>query len=109
MRLSRATRQKGQGLVEYALLIAGVALVCASTVSFFGHKTNSLLASLTVVLPGAHGEDNAPILNGELLERTKTGPAALDLNAISAGNLDGSRSLGSRLGAGTFDQTGLIL
>src|SRR2546430_977362 len=109
MRLIRTNRRKGQGLVEYALLIAGVALVCAATVSVFGHKTDDLLASLTVVLPGAHAEDNAPILNGELLERTKTGPAALDLDAISAGNLAGTRQLGGRLGTSTFDQSGLIV
>ena len=110
MRLIRTNRRKGQGLVEYALLIAGVALVCAATVSVFGHKTADLLASLTVVLPGAHAEDNAPIVSGHLLEVKNNGNGlALDLDAISAGNAAGTRQLGQGIGGGTFDQAGLIV
>ncbi len=36
--------KKGQGLVEYGLIIAGVALICAAAVSVFGHKTSDLIA-----------------------------------------------------------------
>jgi pilus assembly protein Flp/PilA len=42
--------KKGQGLVEYGLLIAGVALICAATVSVFGHKTNDLLGATADVI-----------------------------------------------------------
>ena len=91
-------------------LIAGVALVCAATVSMFGEKTAELLASLTVVLPGAHAEDNAPIATGRLIEVKNNGNGlALDLDAISAGNLSGTRELGKRIGGGSFDQSGLIV
>lgn len=107
--------KKGQGLVEYGLLIAGVALICAATVSLFGHKTNDLLAALTVVLPGAHADDNAPIVAGSLIETTNTGGAngnaiTLDLAGIDAANTAGTRQLGQRLGSNsTFDSAGLIV
>ena len=39
--------KKGSALVEYGLLIAGVALVCAAAVSVFGHKTNDIVAKIT--------------------------------------------------------------
>jgi len=107
---NRNQKRKGQGLVEYGLLIAGVALICAATVSLFGHKTQTLLAATTLVLPGAHPEDNAPIVGGKLIEIKNNGNGiTLDLDAISAGNANGTRELGQRLGASSFDQAGLIV
>lgn len=107
--------RKGQGLVEYGLIIAGVALVCAATVSIFGHKTTDLWAAMTVVLPGAHAEDNAPVVSGQLIETTNTGGAngdalTLDLAGIDAANTAGTRELGQLLGTNsTFDSAGLIV
>src|SRR3954454_5671900 len=46
--------KKGQGLVEYGLLIAGVALISAAAVSLFGHKTSDMIGAVAAVLPGAH-------------------------------------------------------
>lgn len=110
MRLHQGQKRKAQGLVEYGLLIAGVALICAATVSLFGHKTADLLASLTAVLPGAHAEDNAPIATGHLIEVKNNGNGiALDLDAISKGNTEKTRQLGQRLGSSSFDQAGLIV
>lgn len=62
--------KKGQGLVEYGLIIAGVALISAAAVSVFGHKTSDLISAVAAVLPGAHGDDNAPIVSGKLIETT---------------------------------------
>jgi hypothetical protein len=97
-------KRKGQGLVEYALLIAGVALVCAAAVAIFGHKTNDMISATAVVLPGAHAEDNAPIVSGKIIE---TGPAdgadpangiGLDVATILT-NSDGTQErLGNNLG-----------
>ena len=98
-------RRKGQGLVEYALLIAGVALVCAVGVTMFGHKTAQLLDSVATVLPGAHPDDNAPIFQGQLIETTNNGNGIqLDLNTIktnSDGTVDrlGNNVLGGSAGA----------
>lgn len=70
MRLKMNRRQKGAALVEYGLLVAGVALVATAAVSIFGTKTGNLIASIAAVLPGANAEDNAPINVGQLLETT---------------------------------------
>lgn len=105
--------RKGQGLVEYGLVIAGVALMAAAAVSVFGSKTTQLIGAVAAVIPGGTAADNAPILNTRLIE---TGPApgttgiglALDqIAAHSDGNTD--RLLGSCCG---FDvaagQTGFM-
>jgi pilus assembly protein Flp/PilA len=65
---------KGAALVEYGLLIAGVALICAAAVSIFGHKTSDIIGTVAAVLPGAHTDDNNPMLSGHLIETaTSTG------------------------------------
>ena len=56
--------KKGQGLVEYGLIIAGVALISAVSVSVFGHKTSDLISAVATVIPGAHADDNGPITSG---------------------------------------------
>jgi len=93
--------RKGQGLVEYALLIAGVALISAGAVSLFGHKTSDLIATVTAILPGAHTGDNAPIVSGHLIETTDAanGPVMIDIPGILAQN--GT----DRLGANVFGPT----
>lgn len=105
--------RKGQGLVEYALLIAGVALMCAAGVAVFGSKTNQLIGAVAATLPGAIAEDNSPILATRIIE---TGPApgtnaiGLDLMAISAAN-DGNtdRLLSNCCGFGVGDgQSGFM-
>lgn len=79
-------RRRGQGLVEYALIIAGVSLICAVGISLFGHKTGDMINAVTAVLPGAHSGDNGAIMAGQLIETTdgSAGPISLDLNAIQA-------------------------
>jgi len=78
--------KQGQGLVEYALLIAGVALISAAAVSVFGHKTSDLIGAVTTILPGSHADDNGAIVSGKLIETTSAedGNIALDLPGIVA-------------------------
>jgi len=113
-RLSRD--DKGAALVEYALIIAGVALIAAATISLFGHKTNDMLATATAVLPGAHVEDNAPIVSGKVIETSPNAPGldqgnsangiGLDVNAITQSN--GTSRLANDVGSdGTL--TSLVL
>lgn len=82
---SQKNREEGAALVEYSLLIAGVALVAAAAVSIFGHKTNDMISATATVLPGAHADDNAPIVSGKLIETTQNpdGSIAVDLNTIA--------------------------
>ena len=76
--------KKGQSLVEYGLIIAGVALITAAAISVFGHKTNDMVAATAAILPGAHSEDNGPIASGALIETTsaENGNIALDVASI---------------------------
>lgn len=110
--------KKGSALVEYALLIAGVALMGAAAVSTFGHKTSDMMAAVAAVMPGAHADDNAPIVSGKLIETTNTvagttstGAAdtgiGLDIGAIIA-NQDTSR-LGNNAATGGGSLGDLVL
>ena len=94
--------KKGQGLVEYGLIIAGVALVSAAAVSIFGHKTSDLISAVATVLPGAHDDDNGPIVSGALIETevdATTGGISLSTEGILAGNA--SDRLGNNIGLDT--------
>ena len=101
--------KKGQGLVEYGLIIAGVALICAAAISVFGHKTSDLIAATAAILPGAHADDNGPMTSGKLIETTvdgTSGAIALDAGTIASG---GDR-LGTNVDLDTpTDFGGLIL
>mgnify|MGYP002623707808 FL=1 len=106
--------RKGQGLVEYALIIAGVALIAAAAVSVFGHKTSDMIAAVAAVLPGAHADDNGPIVSGKLIETTgaDTGQIALDSAAIVAGTDSGrldNNVFGTATAAGGDGFGGLVL
>jgi pilus assembly protein Flp/PilA len=106
--------KKGQGLVEYGLIIAGVALICAAAVSVFGHKTSDLISATASVLPGAHADDNGPMNSGKLIETTgaDTGVIALDAATIVAntdtGRLD-NNVFGATTAAGGDGFGGLVL
>ena len=88
--------KRGAALVEYALIVAGVALIGAAAVSVFGHKVSDMLGTAAAVLPGAHIDDNAPIVSGKTIETSPNAPGfdqgnsqtgiGLDVNAITQGN-----------------------
>jgi pilus assembly protein Flp/PilA len=89
--------QRGAALVEYALIVAGVALIGAVAVSLFGHKVTDMLATAAAVLPGAHADDNAPIVSGKTIETSPNAQGTdqggnaqtgigLDVNAITQSN-----------------------
>jgi Flp pilus assembly pilin Flp len=85
--------KKGQGLVEYGLIIAGVALICAAAISVFGHKTSDLISAVATIIPGAHADDNGPIISGKLIETT--GATATGI-ALDAGGIE-NKTTGNRL------------
>jgi pilus assembly protein Flp/PilA len=110
--LKNHQRRKAQGLVEYALLIAGVALIAAAAVAIFGHKVTDMIAATAAVLPGAHVDDNGTITSGKIIETTPAGTvgggpgtgASLDVNTI--GQNSGKDRLGINvLGNNTVGQT----
>ena len=77
--------RKGAAMVEYALLVAGVALIGAASTSIFGHKTNDMIAMVAAVLPGAHIDDNAPIVSGKIIETSNTAPGVDSAGAATTG------------------------
>jgi Flp pilus assembly pilin Flp len=104
-----ARRRRGQGLVEYALIIAGVALICVAGITMFGHKTSDMIDAVTVVLPGAHADDNGPIVSGQLVDLTPGSSGSgitIDLGAIQGET--GTARLGNGQTGNSTGFSGLI-
>jgi len=95
--------RKGQALVEYALIIAGIALIGVVGISMLGHKTGDMIGTLAALLPGAHTGDSGPIAAGQLVPTTvgtggaivvdqtqaaTAGVAGLNDNVLGGGNQD---------------------
>jgi len=103
LRIRQALKDKrGAAMVEYALLVAGVALVAAAGVSVMGHKTSDMIATVAAVLPGAHADDNGPITSGRVIETAAGagGSISLDIGTIAGGGvrLDTNLGFGGELG-----------
>ncbi len=97
--------KRGAALAEYSMLVAGIMLVGAASTSLFGHKTADLMGATAAVLPGAHADDNGPIIAGKIIETATNGVGeggtsgiALDVDRIAQGV--GSSRLGNGLGTG---------
>ena len=98
--------KRGASLVEYTLIVAGVALIGAAAVSIFGNKVSDMLGTAAAILPGAHAEDNAPIVSGKIIETSPNAAGfddgnsatgiGLDVNAITQAN--GQKRLGDNVG-----------
>ena len=103
--------KKGQGLVEYGLIIAGVALICAAAISVFGHKTNDLVSATAAILPGAHADDNGPVTSGKLIETTTDGTTGgIEVDAVTIATNSDTPRLGVNVGLDTpIDFGGLVL
>jgi Flp pilus assembly pilin Flp len=90
--------KKGAALVEYALLVAGIALVSLVAVSLLGEKTAEMIGSVAAVLPGAHADDNGSLVTGSLVEhKFQNGQVVLDVDRIAAGA--NTERLGTNLGS----------
>lgn len=84
--------QRGAALVEYGLIVAGVALVAAAAISVFGHKTASMIGASAAILPGAQPADNGPIAAGHIMDTTVGANGSI---TVAPGN---NNNLGSNLG-----------
>lgn len=102
--------KKGQGLVEYAFIVAGVAFICLLALSVFGHKLSDQYAIMAGMLPGAHSEDNAPVASMAFLstdldaDGNQTGTGAISWNQIT-GNVGtgGLNNVVANAGVGSTD------
>jgi len=106
--------KKGQGLVEYAFIVAGVAFICLLALSIFGHKLSDQYSIMAGMLPGAHAADNAPVASMAFLSTSadgagnqvgtgqvswneitgNTGTGGLNNNVVFAGNGTGDAFVG---------------
>jgi pilus assembly protein Flp/PilA len=94
--------RKGAALVEYALLVAGVALIAAAAVSVLGHKTTDMIATVAAILPGAHTDDNNAIQSGHLIETGTVGTGGSI--AVDPATILGNNGT-ARLNANVFGQS----
>src|SRR5258708_35224996 len=98
--------RKGAALIEYGLLIGGIALISAGAVSLFGHKTSDIIGLTAAIIPGAHVDDNGPVISGKLIETAmNTGAGTnqgigLDFSTIAGAT--GDRLGGNVGGQGSF-------
>jgi pilus assembly protein Flp/PilA len=105
--------KRGQALVEYGLLIGGVALISAAAVSLFGHKTSDIIGMVAAILPGAHLNDNGAIQSGHLIATGPSGTSgsiALDIPGILSGS--GTDRLGQAVvgpGEGSLNGVGNLI
>lgn len=81
------TKRKGQALVEYALLIAGIAVASVVGIAVLGHKVSDQYALMAIILPGAHADDNNVIQSSNSLIPFKAtgGVLALDTAGLTGG------------------------
>lgn len=82
-RIASRKNRRGQGLVEYIIIVAAVALIALVAVSIFGHKVADQYAIGAGMLPGAHTEDNVAIVTGEYAGFTQNG----DGNNVATGGV----------------------
>jgi len=78
--------RRGQGLVEYALIVGAVAVICLGTISIFGTKVSNLIGTYAALLPAnSAGTLNKAVGVGSFMEIDVAGTdIKLDGNAITA-------------------------
>ena len=95
-------------LVEYGLVVAGIALVCLVAVSVLGSKVGGLIGSVASILPSAYNDQNAPIQVGQILE-TKTldtnGDSVKEIVLDAAGITDSNSLVGDDPATPRLDQS----
>ena len=89
--------EHGADLIEYALLVVCIAVVCAVAVSMLGHKTQETFAIAAAIMPGAHADDNAPIAEANVIPHKVDGNGNIVLDSGKLVNTDRYAEL---LGAG---------
>lgn len=90
---SRRTK-RGAALVEYGLIVAGVALVAAVAISVFGSKTAGMIAASAKVIPGTNANDNGNIGVGHMIQVDNNG-GTITANQAA---IDAGRTTGDSLG-----------
>lgn len=95
LNMKRRSR-RGQGLVEYIIIVAAVAFISLVAVSVFGHKVADQYAIGAGMLPGAHTEDNLAIVTGEYAGFTENaaGDALIATGGVTWADITGNTTSG---------------
>lgn len=94
--LRRSTVRKnrrGQAMVEYAIMIGAVALVCLVAATMLGHKAGDLLGTVAALLPGDDADDQGRVFVGKLIA-TQTSAGGVVVSAGTTGDVGASNTLG---------------
>jgi len=86
----RLKSNRGAALVEYALIIAGVALIGAAAVSVFGKQVTSMLTTAAATLPGSYATSDSRTVSGVETFQNVTG--------LNEGNPATGQSIGNNVG-----------
>lgn len=103
MKIQKQNRnqKRGAALVEYGLIIAGVALVAVAAISIFGKKTGGIIGATARVLPGAQAEDNAMISVGQIAATKQDANGNIQVDTSDAALNGQNGTLQDNLGLGT--------
>ena len=88
------SKRRGQGLVEYIIIVASVALISLVALSVFGHKVADQYAIGAGMLPGAHTEDNQAIVTGFYAGVDTTGGTTSANGEVSWADITGNGTVG---------------
>ena len=97
---TRRPNRKGQALLEYAFLIAGIAFIALVAVSVFGHKLSDQYAIAAGMLACAHADDAVPIAAMQFVETTDAGPNG---SLVGTGVVDGWQDITGVTGTGEME------
>ena len=85
--------RRGQGLVEYIIIVASVGLISLVSLSMFGHKVADQYAIGSGMLPGACADDNVAISTG-FFAGVNEGDSITGNGEVSWGDITGNTAAG---------------
>ena len=106
MKSQLTQNRRGQGLIEFIIIVASVAFISLLSVGIFGHKIADNYAIAAGMLPCAHDEDIAAIDTGSFVGKTEDSTTGvLSANGVVTwGNITGNANLQNNVSkAGSAD------
>ncbi|MBS0209855.1 MAG: hypothetical protein JSS27_12980 [Planctomycetes bacterium] len=92
-RVNATKFRRGQAMVEYAIMIGAVALVCLVAATMLGHKAGDLLGDVAALLPGDDADDQGRVFVGKLIA-TQASSGGVIVSAGTPGDVGATNTLG---------------
>ena len=83
---SRQKRQLGQGMTEYIIIVALIAVAAIGVYSYFGQTVRDQMAGMTNELSGKSGAANVTAAQTAAGKATTEGTATKNLGSYTGGN-----------------------